>query len=222
MSMYGPQAPSSAFVRNEMPGTVRRGLLAQPGFLAFKAMPDGSSPVRRGIFVLDQLLCQTPPPPPANANIVPPILSATLTTRQRFAAHTQSGTSCKGCHQFIDPIGFTFENYDGLGLWRDTENNQAIDASGGVVSSDDSTVLGDVVGIAQLSDKLAQSPRVHACVAKEFYRFALGRQLTQADTCTATQLSDRFFKSGGNFRELMLAIVESESFRSNANPEMTP
>ncbi|MFT3707213.1 MAG: DUF1592 domain-containing protein [Archangium sp.] len=222
MSMYGPSAPSSAFVRNEMPGTVRKGLLAQPGFLAFKAMPDGSSPVRRGIFVLDQLLCQTPPPPPADANIVPPILSATLTTRQRFAAHTQSGSTCKGCHQFIDPIGFTFENYDGLGMWRDTENNQAIDASGGVASSDDSTVLGDVVGVAQLSEKLAQSPRVHSCVAKEFYRFALGRPLTQADTCTATQLGDRFMKSGGSFRELMLAIVEADSFRTNANPEMTP
>lgn len=222
MSMYGPSAPSSAFVRNEMSGTQRKGLLAQPGFLAFKAMPDGSSPVRRGIFVLDQLLCQTPPPPPAGANIVPPIPSATQTTRQRFAAHTESGSQCKGCHQFIDPIGFTFENYDGLGVWRDMENNQAIDARGGVIASDDPVVLGDVTGVAELSDKLAQSPRVHGCVAKEVYRFALGRQLTQADTCTATKLGDRFMKSGGNFRDLMLAIVESDAFRQNANPEMAP
>lgn len=222
MSMYGASAPSSAFVRNEMPGTQRAGLLTQPGFLAFKAMPDGSSPVRRGIFVLDQLLCQQPPPPPPDANIVPPIPSATQTTRQRFAAHTQSGTSCKSCHQFIDPIGFTFENYDGLGVWRDVENNQAIDARGGVAASDDATVLGDVTGVAELSQKLAGSPRVHGCVAKEFYRFALGRQLTQADTCTTTKLADRFTRSGGNFRDLMLAIVESDAFRQNANPEMAP
>lgn len=221
MSMYGPQAPSSAFVRNEMPGTQRKGLLMQPGFLAFKAMPDGSSPVRRGIFVLDQLLCQPPPPPPAGANITPPQPSFSATTRARFAAHSQD-PGCTGCHQFIDPVGFTFENYDGLGLWRDTENGQPIDSSGGVIASLDQTVVGSVNGIAELSAKLATSPRVHECVAKEFYRFALGRQLNQADTCTVTQLNDRFVKSGGSFRELMLAIVESSAFRSNANPEMTP
>lgn len=220
MSMYGPTTGSTDFVRNVMPNQ-RKGLLTQPGFLAFKAMPDGSSPVRRGVFVLDFLLCQPPPPPPAGANIVPPEPSTTLTTRDRFAAHSTS-PGCKGCHQFIDPVGFTFEHYDGLGQWRDTENGQPINSSGEVVTSTDSTVLGPVADIGELADKLAQSPRVHECLTKEFYRFALGRALNQADTCTVAQLSDRFFKSGGKFRELMLAIVESEAFRTNANPEMTP
>jgi hypothetical protein len=119
-------------------------------------------------------------------------------------------------------VGFTFENYDGLGLWRDSENGQPIDASGGVLVSRDPSVIGDVVGVAELSEKLAGSRNVHDCVTKEFYRFALGRSLTQADTCTAAQLGDRFMKSGGSFKELMLAIVESDAFRRNANPEMTP
>jgi hypothetical protein len=83
-------------------------------------------------------------------------------------------------------------------------------------------VLGDVTGVAELSAKLASSRNVHDCVAKEFYRFALGRALNQADTCTTTLIGDRFMKSGGNFRELMLAIVQSDAFRRNANPEMTP
>ncbi|MFO0593815.1 MAG: DUF1592 domain-containing protein [Myxococcaceae bacterium] len=222
MSMYGaPSAPSSTFVRNEMTNGQRAGLLAQPGFLAFKAMPEGSSPVRRGIFVLDDLLCQRPGNPPAGANIVPPAPSNSLTTRERFANHSTS-PGCSGCHQFIDPVGFTFEHYDGIGRWRDTENGVAIDATGGVVASDDSSIVGPVDGLAELSQKLAASPRAHDCMSKEFYRFALGRQLTQADACTAAQIGNRFFKSGGNFRELMLAIVESESFRRNANPEMTP
>ncbi len=221
MSMYGPSAPSAAFVRNEMPGTQRKGLLTQPGFLAFKAMPDGSSPVRRGIFVLDQLMCEVPPPPPAGANITPPAPSVSNTTRERFAAHSQS-EGCIGCHRFIDPVGFTFENYDGMGLWRDTENGQAIDATGGVKISRDTQVIGEVTGVAELSAKLSTSRNVHDCVAKEFYRFALGRSLTQADTCTTTLVGDRFMKSGGNFKELMLAIVQSDSFRRNANPEMTP
>lgn len=221
MSMYGPAAPSAAFVRNEMTGAQRKGLLTQPGFLAFKAMPDGSSPVRRGIFVLDKLMCEPPPPPPAGANIVPPQPSVTNTTRERFAAHSQSD-GCVGCHKFIDPVGFTFENYDGLGLWRDTENGQPVDATGGVQLSRDTAVIGPVTGVAELSAKLAGSRNVHDCVAHEFYRFALGRALTQADTCTVTLIGDRFMKSGGNFKELMLAIVQSDAFRRNANPEMTP
>ena len=221
MSMYGPAAPTSAFVRNEMRGNQRKGLLTQPGFLAFKAMPDGSSPVRRGIFVLDKLMCEPPAPPPAGANITPPAPSMTNTTRERFAAHSQS-EGCAGCHRFIDPVGFTFENYDGLGLWRDTENGQTIDASGGVKISRDTQAIGDVVGVAELSLKLASSQNVHNCVAKEFYRFALGRELVEADTCTSNLIGERFMKSGGNFKELMLAIVQSEAFRRNANPEMTP
>ena len=184
-------------------------------------MPDGSSPVRRGIFVLDKLMCETPPPPPAGANITPPLPSVTNTTRERFAAHSTSD-GCSGCHKFIDPVGFTFENYDGLGLWRDTENGQPIDATGGVKISRDSAVIGDVNGVAELSAKLAGSRNVHDCVAKEFYRFALGRALNQADNCTVTLIGDRFMSSGGNFRELMLAIVQSDAFKRNANPEMTP
>ncbi len=221
MSMYGPSAPSSAFVRNEMTGVQRKGLLTQPGFLAFKAMPDGSSPVRRGIFVLDKLMCEPPPPPPAGVAIIPPVPSTTTTTRERFAAHG-SAQGCSGCHQFIDTVGFTFEHYDGLGLWRDTENGQPIDATGGVKISRDTQVIGDVDGAIELSAKLATSRNVHDCVAKEFYRFALGRALNQADNCTATKIEERFMSSGGSFKELMLAIVESEAFRSNANPEMTP
>jgi hypothetical protein len=221
MNMYGPTAPSASFVRNEMPGTIRAGLLVQPAFLAFKAMPDGSSPIRRGIFVLDQLLCETPPPPPAGVPITPPAPSTSSTTRERFRKHS-TDPQCFGCHQFIDPIGFTFEHYDGMGLWRETENGQRLDVTGAIVASRESVLVGPLVDVNDLAAKLAQSPRVHGCVAKEIYRFALGRQLTEADECTTARLADRFYKSGGDFRDLFLAIVESDAFRMNANPEMTP
>ncbi len=221
MSMYGPAANSPEFVRSVMEGSQRQGLLTQPGFLAFKAMPDGSSPVRRGIFVLDKLMCEVPPPPPAAANITPPEPSTVATTRERFEGHSKSD-GCSGCHKFIDPVGFTFENYDGLGQWRDTENGQPIDARGGVKVSRDEQVIGEVNGAGELSAKLAQSRNVHDCVAKEFYRFALGRELTQADTCVTDRINERFMNSGGNFKELMLAIVQSPAFSSNLNPGSTP
>lgn len=221
MSMYGPAAPSSAFVRNEMPGSTRAGLLVQPAFLAFKSLPDGSSPVRRGIFVLDQLLCEPPPPPPAGVPITPPAPSTSATTRDRFTDHS-TDPACNACHKIINPVGFTFEHYDGMGLWRDTENGKPLDVTGAIVASRELSLIGPLVDVNDLSAKLAKSPRVHACVSKELYRFALGRQLTEADECTTTRLADRFFKSGGSFKDLFLGIVESDAFRMNANPEMTP
>jgi hypothetical protein len=220
MSMYGPSS-GAAFVRNEMPGTKRAGLLLQPSFLAFKALPDGSSPVRRGIFVLDQLLCEPPPPPPAGVAITPPPPSITDTTRERFANHS-TDPQCFACHQFINPVGFSFEHYDGMGQWRDTENNKPVDSTGAIIASREGSLVGPVADVNELAARLSTSPRVHACVSKEVYRFALGRQLTEADECTTAQLADRFFKSGGNFKDLFLGIVESDAFRMNANPEMTP
>lgn len=219
MSMYGMSASGAAFVRNELDGTQRRGLLTQPGFLAFKGLPDSSSPVRRGIFVMDKLMCETPAPPPAA--FTPPTPTTTATTRERFAAHSQSA-GCKACHQFIDPIGFTFEHFDGMGAWRDTENGQPIDSSGGVVASRDGALAQPVADVNGLSALLAKSPMVHACVSKEVYRFALGRPLTEADACTLSRLGDDFYASGGDFRALMLAIVQTDAFRTNLNPEAAP
>jgi Protein of unknown function (DUF1592)/Protein of unknown function (DUF1588)/Protein of unknown function (DUF1595)/Protein of unknown function (DUF1587)/Protein of unknown function (DUF1585) len=221
MNVYGVTAPSSDFVRTEMTGTTRRGLLAQPGFLAFKAMPDGSSPVRRGIFVLNQLICQVPPPPPAGAAIIPPAPSTSKTTRERFANHS-TDPGCHGCHVFIDPPGFVFEHYDGLGVWRDTENGQPIDSSGGIVNATETTLNTPVSSVSDLENLLGSSRQVHDCMAGEFYRFALGRELTAADSCTVQHVSDAFMRSGGEFKALMLAIVQTNAFRQNANPEMTP
>lgn len=221
MNLYGAPAPSAEFVRHVLPGDRRAGLLAQPGFLAFKAMPDGSSPVRRGIFVLDRLLCEPPAPPPAGANITPPSPSTSKTTRERFAQHS-TDPQCAGCHRVIDPVGYVFEHYDGLGQWRDTENGQPIDATGEILMSREASLVGPLANLGELSARLAQSRRVHDCVTKELYRFALGRQLTAADTCTVSQLGDRFMASGGQFKALMQAIVEAEAFRAHVNPELTP
>jgi hypothetical protein len=221
MGMYGPTAPNGDFVRTQMTGPQRKGLLAQPGFLAFKSLPDGSSPVRRGSFVLDKLACQPPPPPPAGVAIVPPAPSTSATTRERFDDHVKD-PNCNGCHQFIDPPGFTFEHYDGLGRWRDTENGHVIDATGGIVNAKEDGLRAPVDGADQLQALVAGSRQVHDCMAKQFFNFALGRDAVEADRCTLQRIGDRFMGSGGDFKQLMLAIVQSDAFRQNANPEMTP
>lgn len=222
MAMYGSasaaQPAGMEYKMQQLPAERASGLLTQPGFLAFKALHDGSSPIRRGIFVLDKLLCEPPPPPPENQLIVPPPLSATLTTRQRFDNH-RTAPSCASCHRVIDPVGFTFETYDGMGLWRDSENGQPINAIGGITEATDQTVLGNQDDLPSMARKLAGSRQVHDCIAAEIYRYAIGRQLTPADECALAPLEKRFFESGGNFLTLVSDIAKSPAFRQHATPK---
>jgi Protein of unknown function (DUF1592)/Protein of unknown function (DUF1588)/Protein of unknown function (DUF1595)/Protein of unknown function (DUF1585)/Protein of unknown function (DUF1587) len=212
---YVTGAAPNSFSRFEMPAGERVGVLAQPGLLSLLAGPNQGSPIRRGIFVLDKLMCQPPPPPPADAAIVPPTPSSSATTRERFAQHTQS-PSCAGCHRFIDPVGFTFEHYDGVGLRREVENGLPIDARGGVVEARDQGLVAPVADLPELAARLGSSRQVHDCVAQEWLRFALGRPLDAADACALKTVQDAFMSAGGSFDALLLAIATSESFRGHA------
>ena len=105
----------------------RAGFLTQGSFLALTGNADGSNPVRRCKFVYEKMLCRTLPPPPPNVPNPKPA-SAGGTTRQRFAEHSQQACA-KGCHGVMDPIGFAFENYDGIGKYRTMDNGQAVDST---------------------------------------------------------------------------------------------
>ena len=125
-----------------------------------------TDPTRRGKFVRVQLLCETIPPPPPDVMAVPSTPDAGQTTRQHAVSQRGSGT-CGGCHQFMDRIGFALENFDPTGRWRDSQNGQAIDASGEIVGTD---VPGTLNGPAELGRKLGvERPgaalRGHAVVA---------------------------------------------------------
>lgn len=224
MGMYDPMGGkglAAGFARLEVPAGRAGGVLAQPGFLAYKSLHNGSSPIRRGIFVLDKLMCQPPPSPPADVPIVPPEPSETKTTRERFDAHREDPT-CAACHRVIDPVGFVFENYDGMGQWRTHENGQLVDASGGITDAEDPSLLGAVEGVDQLVEKLVGSRQVHDCMAREIYRYAVGRPLAKEDECWFEPIRKRFFDSGGNFKELLAAIATSPSFRTHAPLEEVP
>ena len=210
MTMYSPNA-SPEFQRVTMTSAGRSGILAQPGLLGRLSSPDQASPVRRGVFVFDRLLCQSLPPPPADLNIVPPPPKPGATNRERFAAHG-SNPGCVGCHERIDPMGFGFEHFDGMGIWREEEEGKPIDARGSIVASRDSALRGDFNGVGELASRLAKSKQVHECVATEWYRWALGRVESESDSCALEQIQQRFFDSKGSFEELQLAIIGSESF----------
>ena len=111
--------------------TQRAGILTLAGFLAVNGASDGSSPVLRGHAVLTRLMCLTVPDPPAN---VPPPKPPTpgLTTRQRFEEHDMQACT-GGCHAAMDPIGFGFERYDGIGRYRTTDQNLPVNSNGSIL-----------------------------------------------------------------------------------------
>lgn len=210
--LYGfapTDAGMNAFVA---PNTERAGLLTQPAVMALLAYPTQSSPIHRGIFVRERLLCQKLPPPPNDLSIKPPDPDPNATTRQVFEQHTED-PSCAGCHVLIDPIGLGFENYDSLGRFRTTENGQAVDASGALSHTADPNIGGDFVGAVSLSAMLAEARQVQDCVADHWFTFALGHPEQEADMCAADTVRQRFATSGGSFEDLLITITTSDAFR---------
>jgi hypothetical protein len=135
--------------------------------------------VPRGVFVLHEMLCTPPLSPPPNVPPQEPVSTATahhLTTRERFNIHL-SQKFCNDCHSTIDGVGFGFEQFDGMGVYRTTENGSPVDTSGNLVGTD---VDGAFVGVAQLEQKLAGSQEVVACFVKQAYRYAMGREESPA------------------------------------------
>lgn len=206
---YGATAAGTAFERVALPAGQRSGFLTQGAFLAVHAKPDMSSPIDRGKFIRERLLCEDLPAPPNNVEIVPPKLTPNTTTRQRFEEHNENA-SCRGCHQMIDPVGLGLERYDGIGAYRDLDQGLPVDDTGEIVGTD---VAGSYRGAGELTDKLAQSAQAQACVARQLFRFALGREETAADACALAELDAAFAASGHDLRGLVIDLVATRAFQ---------
>jgi hypothetical protein len=196
--------------------TQRAGVLTQAGVMTVLGKADRSSPVLRGKFVREKLLCQEVAPPPQNIVITPPAITPGVSTREMFTMHSQV-QPCKGCHTLMDPIGFGFENYDGIGQWRSTDQGQTVDSSGTLTGSD---VDGNFSGAVDLAHKLAQSPEVRDCVATEWFRYAMGRGESTDDACSLQSLQQSFSASQSDMRQLLVAVTQTTAFRYRL--EVTP
>jgi len=216
-ALYGrTDVTSRVPVKTDVDPAARAGLLTQPAVLAINAKPNQSSPVLRGKWVRERLLCQPMPPPPPNLNITPPAVTPGVSTRERFAQHDKD-QACAGCHRLMDPVGFSFEHYDGIGAYRAADQGHPVDASGTLIGSD---VDGDYVGAVALAAKLAASQEVKDCVATQWFRYAMGRGETLEDQCSVGQLKQAFAASHYDLRALLLAITRTPAFRYR--PEVTP
>lgn len=213
-AFYGVPGPmTDAFERVDLAPGRASGFLTQGGLMAVQAKVNQSSPIHRGKFVRERLLCQFIPPPPDNVDITPPEVDQSLPTRERFQQHSDDPL-CSGCHHLMDPIGFGFEHFDGIGKWRDEEAGQPIDASGEIIAA---KVTGTFDGVPELAAMLVDSPEVEACMTRQWFRFAYGRGETNKDECILDELEDAFSKSGRNIQDLLVALTQTDAFMYRAH-----
>jgi hypothetical protein len=185
----------------------RGGWLAQAGLLMATSYPTRTSPVRRGVWVLGNLLCDEPDPPPGDVPGFPEPSTEALTVRDRLAAH-RANPACSGCHNRIDPVGLPFEEFDGVGLWRDEEGGEPIDASGELPG------YGPVHGVRELSAAIAQDPRFTHCMVDRFFTWSHHRAPTELDAPWIDAAVERFRAEGRTFDALVKAVVLQPSFRA--------
>ncbi len=197
----------------------RAGLLTRAAFLTVFAGTDSQSPIRRGTFLLEEVLCIDLADPPPNVDDSPinggdnvdddgnPIV---LSVREAVEARTQ-GAECQGCHNVINPAGFAFEHYDATGAWQDDEvvSGQPVDSSGAINGTD---IDGPVTDAVDLSHKLVTSATVRECFADHWFAEALGGSAGDLDECAQNQVLETF-RDTGDIRSLVTAIALSDSFR---------
>jgi hypothetical protein len=186
----------------------RAGLLTQAAFLTVTGSTDGSHPVKRGKKIFERLLCGVLPPPPADVPEPKPA-SEGGTTRERFAEHGMNACAIS-CHEYMDPVGFAFENYDGIGRWRTMDNGGKVDATGVATLDGQKQSFTDARGLVKL---LATSDTVNRCFATQWARYAFRRYEADGDRASLQAISAAFGKDGHNIRDLLVGVAASRSFR---------
>ena len=186
----------------------RMGVLTLDGVLTAMSHPNETSPVKRGKWVLDVILCDSPPPPPPDVEGIDPKIDPDLPTREKIEQH-RADPACAGCHMLMDPLGFGLENYDPLGRWRDNyPTGEAIDASGQL--PDESTFESGT----EMAALIAADKRLSSCVTEKLMTYALGRGIEAADTCSKRSIIDfASHASGVSLRQLIVGIIMSDAFR---------
>jgi uncharacterized protein DUF1592/uncharacterized protein DUF1588/uncharacterized protein DUF1587/uncharacterized protein DUF1585/uncharacterized protein DUF1595 len=210
--LYGVAPSGQGMQPYRLDPSDRAGLLTQPALMALLAAPNQGSPVKRGVFVRKQILCEDLPPPPPNIMVTAPNPDPHSTERERFAEH-EANPACAGCHIRIDPIGFGFEKLDALGRFRATDNGMPVDASGSLRFTADPSIEGDFDGAVELSQKLARSTEVRDCFVRQWFRYAAGRIETDGDQCSLAEVRQAFDASGGKLGEMLVALTLTDAFR---------
>jgi len=188
----------------------RLGILGQGSILTITSAGDRTSPVQRGAFVMETLFGAPVPRPPPGVNTdlnQDPTAGHPLTIRERLERHRANPT-CAACHQIMDPIGFSLENFDLDGRWRTTEGDSPIDASGKLV---DGTPLNGVTDLR--AALLSRSDAFVTSFTEKLLTYALGRRIEYYDEPTVREITRRSRSENYRFSALVLGIVRSAPFQ---------
>jgi hypothetical protein len=204
---YGlPDAGGDGMVRSATASTERRGVLGQGGVLTLTSYPGRTSPVKRGDWVLRQLLCTPPPPPPDNAAVEGFSVAPAQTLRQSLEAHRRN-PECAACHALFDSIGFGLENFDAVGAFRVSDHGKPIDAAGAMPDGRKFS------GARELATVLATDPRFVPCVTEQVLTYAVGRGFVSPEARSYVKhVADKAIALGGTLPAVIAAVVSSEAF----------
>ena len=205
--VQGVPASQTTFTQVSLAGTQRLGgILTQETFLTTTSLPTRTSPVKRGEYVMAQIICDPPQPPPPN---VPALVApaAGSTVRDALNEHANN-PGCSTCHNAIDPIGFTFENFDATGAYRTTDNGAPIDASGSLYG-----ISGAMVnGAQQMAQAIAADSRFVQCVVKQALTFGVGRTFDAVDGLGYVETVAQPLQKGGTWESALQAVATSQAF----------
>lgn len=192
------------------------GVLTQASILTLTSNPGRTSPVKRGKWILENLLGSPPPDPPPDV----PDLEATqksqpnLPLRKQLEIHRQNAV-CSSCHKSMDQLGFGLENFDAIGRWRDRDGKFAVDASGTLPGG---AKFNGPLELARVLDK--RRGEFARCLSEKLLTFALGRELSPPDRCAVDKIVDDAQAADYRFSALVKAIVSSDPFRKRRGEAM--
>ena len=192
--------------------SARGGIITQGTVLAVTSNPTRTSPVKRGLFILENILGTPPPPPPPD---VPDLEEAKKEFGGRepklsemLAVH-RSNKLCNSCHQRMDPLGLAMENFNALGAWRETDAGQPIEPAGRLITGEKFADVRELKRVLSRDRKLD----VYRCLTEKLMTYALGRGLDYYDTHTLDDIVDRLNRADGRMSVLMMGVIESPAFQ---------
>lgn len=207
--LYGVPLPADApFQKVKLEGEPRAGLLTHPYLMASFAYTGSTSPIHRGVFLARGVLGRSLAPPPEAVAPLAPDLHSGLTTRERVALQT-SPKACQMCHTMINSVGFTLENFDAIGRFRNEDNGKPIDATGEYQSRDGEVVT--LNGARDLAEYLARAEESRSAFAQQLFHYLVKQPVNAFGPEELKRLSSDFEKQNFNIRRLMVDEITASA-----------
>jgi hypothetical protein len=209
---------TSAFQKVRFENDQRGGVLTQGSILTVTSNPTRTSPVKRGKWVLENILASPPPPPPPMVDPLDesPTAASKGSLRERMELH-RSKAGCASCHQRMDPLGFGFENFDGIGRWRTVDAGFPIDPAGDLPSGESFKSPKELRNIL-----MKYREDFVRCLTEKMLTYALGRGLEYYDKCAVDTIGVELKQNDYRFSALIQSIVKSDPFHRRAGMKGQP